>query len=136
MAQDNTHPLSGAASKIGTLLKGNPIGAFLAALMLLAVIMPARSRKQKRKNYSTKRRRRNRNSNKGNPGNPGKTRKKKRTKSGKKLPRSVNVPGTKKSKKTKKSKSSGTRTMPERFKNAKKGTALMTEKMNWLRSLK
>jgi hypothetical protein len=110
--------------------KGNPILSVIASLMFLAVIMPPRTRKYKRKSKARRKRF-------GNPGNPGKkkrVRKTRKTKSRKKLPRSVGTATKTKSGK-RIPRSSGKR-MPEKFKGAKKGTALMTEKMNWLRSLK
>jgi len=133
MAADNTHPLSMDTSKIFKFAKENPIATILGGLSLLAIILPPRSRKRKSKKYAKSYKRRKKKFAKrlallpSNPGNPGKKSKKRKTKSGKKIPRSVGM---------KKAKKSSSRKMPDRFKGAKKGTPLMAEKMNWLRSIR
>jgi len=127
---DNTHPMSGFSTSLSsfiTLIKGNPIFSFFAGLVLLGLVLPPRARKQKRKKVTRRKKtRKYRTDNTVTPGASFPRRRK--TKKTKKLPRSVNVPG-------KKTKSPG-RTMPARFKDAKKGTPLMAEKMNWLRGLR
>jgi len=91
---DNLHPISGAGgSGVTGLLKSNPIGAFLAGMFLLALIIPPRKRKAKIKKYYSKRRKK-RAKRSGKLGryaklrNPGTKRK---TRSGKPLPRAVGM---------------------------------------------
>jgi len=119
---NNTHPITGKISgfvnQIFEFFKQNPIFAILSSLFLLGFILPPRSRKARRKSN-----------------NPGR-----RKKSPKKATGTLKIVGRKRLKKAGlinnpgKSRTTGTRKMPERFKDAKKGTQLMTEKMNWMRS--
>jgi hypothetical protein len=119
------------AAKIITFFKGNPILSVLASLAFLAIILPPRKRKRKSGRYYTRRKKR------GNPGNPGSRKKRKKrskkTRSGKRIPRSVGTTTKTKSKKRIPRSVGVHRTMPAKFVGAKKGTALMAEKMNWLR---
>lgn len=70
MATNNTHPgttnIKGFFDKIIAFFKGNPILSILSSLLMLAIIMPPRSRKYRRKKS-------------GNPGKRTKSRKKRKT---------------------------------------------------------
>jgi len=141
MATTDTTAKKNLITQIIEFFKGNPILSFLASLAFLAVIMPPRKRKAKRR--AAKRRK----SCSCRPGHIcnkhfrttlGKKKKRKkssgRTKSGKKIPRSVGTTTKTKSGKRIPRSAGSNRTMPAKYKDAKKGTALMAEKMNWLRS--
>ena len=77
---NNLHPISGPGSGIMTALRSNPIGAFLAGMLLLAAILPARKRKYRPKKKRSRKRRKGYRVNPGNPLNPGKKSKRKGSK--------------------------------------------------------
>jgi hypothetical protein len=135
---NNIHPGNGKNVFTGILsfFTGNPIFSLLSFLLFLGIVLPPRKRKR---SYGNHRR--------SKPARRKKTGTRRRRK---KIPRAVGkisgqtktdlAYGTPKERKKIKSynklkrKTRPARVMPERFKNAKKGTPLMTEKMNWMRS--
>jgi hypothetical protein len=133
MANTTVTPKKNLITQIIEFFKGNPILSVIASLAFLAMIMPPRKRKAKRK--AARRIKRTRRKFSSNPGNPGKKKKRRsRKRSGKKIPRAVGTTTKTKSGKRIPRSAGSHRTMPAKFKDAKKGTALMAEKMNWLRS--
>jgi len=137
-AENNTHPMAGF-SNILSFFKGNFLFAILSFFVLLGSILPPRARKRR---YGNHRR--------SNPVKRRKSGNRSRGRKRKKLPRAVGrisgqtrtdlSYGTPKERKKIKSynkskkRSGPVRVMPARFKDAKKGTPLMDEKMKWLRS--
>ena len=57
MAEGNTHPISGAGSGLVNILKSNPVGAFLLAMLALAFIVPPRKRKYRPKKKRSRKKR-------------------------------------------------------------------------------